>query len=134
MSTPCGHWTDNLEVYCLDDVFKWEISHMPHQPQLDSVTANYKTQPHFLYKELHLYIHYTTYTRSNMSRGFVHRCGRTARMGQTGQAVVMLLPSERPYIEFLELNQHISVQPLPSDSTPDPTLTSRARDLAARER
>ena len=26
------------------------------------------------------------------------------------------------------------MQPLPSDSTPDPTLTTRARDLAARER
>ena len=74
------------------------------------------------------------YTLSDVSRGFVHRCGRTARMGQTGQAVVMLLPSERAYVEFLELNQHISVQPLPSGSTPDPTLTSRARDLAARER
>ena len=69
-----------------------------------------------------------------MSRGFVHRCGRTARMGRAGQAVVMLLPSERAYVEFLELNQHVSVQPLPSDSAPDPTITCRARELAAGER
>ena len=46
----------------------------------------------------------------------------------------MLLPSERAYVEFLELNQHVSMQPLPSDSTPDPTITSRARELAAGER
>lgn len=78
--------------------------------------------------------HYGLYPLSGMSRGFVHRCGRTARMGRAGQAVVMLLPSERAYVEFLELNQHVSVQPLPSDSAPDPTITCRARELAAGER
>lgn len=32
---------------------------------------------------------------------YVHRVGRTARMGQAGDAVLLLLPSERPYIDLL---------------------------------
>jgi ATP-dependent RNA helicase DDX55/SPB4 len=32
---------------------------------------------------------------------FVHRCGRTARMGAHGSAVVFLLPHEDSYVEFL---------------------------------
>jgi len=30
--------------------------------------------------------------------GFVHRCGRTARLGKGGTAILMLLPSEESYI------------------------------------
>ena len=67
-------------------------------------------------------------------RAFVHRCGRTARMGQAGKAVVMLLPSEAAYVEFLELNQHITLQPFSTESPPDPAITSRAREMAAKER
>ena len=36
---------------------------------------------------------------------FVHRVGRTARMGRTGKALVMLLPHETPYIDFLRLRK-----------------------------
>ena len=32
---------------------------------------------------------------------FVHRVGRTARMGRTGHALVFLLPHELAYVEFL---------------------------------
>ena len=32
---------------------------------------------------------------------FVHRVGRTARMGRTGHALVLLLPHELAYVEFL---------------------------------
>jgi len=42
---------------------------------------------------------------------FVHRCGRTARLGKQGQALVMLLPSEVAYVEFLSVNQHIDLKP-----------------------
>ncbi|XP_050411430.2 ATP-dependent RNA helicase DDX55 [Patella vulgata] len=39
------------------------------------------------------------------ARSFVHRCGRTARIGNRGNALVMLLPAEETYITFLKINQ-----------------------------
>ncbi|KAF6277780.1 DEAD-box helicase 55 [Rhinolophus ferrumequinum] len=41
---------------------------------------------------------------SNAS-AFVHRCGRTARIGHGGSALVFLLPMEESYITFLAINQ-----------------------------
>nr|XP_023503059.1 ATP-dependent RNA helicase DDX55 isoform X2 [Equus caballus] len=41
---------------------------------------------------------------SNAS-AFVHRCGRTARIGHGGSALVFLLPMEESYINFLAINQ-----------------------------
>lgn len=39
---------------------------------------------------------------------FVHRCGRTARIGNHGNALVFLLPMEESYINFLSINQKVS--------------------------
>lgn len=39
---------------------------------------------------------------------FVHRCGRTARIGHGGSALVFLLPMEEAYINFLAINQKVS--------------------------
>lgn len=36
---------------------------------------------------------------------FVHRVGRTARMGQSGSALAFLLPNEEPYVDFLRLRK-----------------------------
>ncbi len=36
---------------------------------------------------------------------FVHRCGRTARIGKQGNALVFLLPSEDAYVDFLHIRQ-----------------------------
>lgn len=48
---------------------------------------------------------------------FVHRCGRTARIGNTGNALVFLLPAEDTYINFLKINQKVLLQKLdPCDS------------------
>uniref|UniRef100_A0A8C5CDR6 ATP-dependent RNA helicase n=1 Tax=Gadus morhua TaxID=8049 RepID=A0A8C5CDR6_GADMO len=41
---------------------------------------------------------------SNAS-AFVHRCGRTARIGNQGSALVFLLPMEESYVTFLSINQ-----------------------------
>ncbi|KAB0389124.1 hypothetical protein E2I00_019290, partial [Balaenoptera physalus] len=47
---------------------------------------------------------------SNAS-AFVHRCGRTARIGHGGSALVFLLPMEESYVNFLALNQKVSCLP-----------------------
>uniref|UniRef100_A0AC11DVP0 DEAD-box helicase 55 n=1 Tax=Ovis aries TaxID=9940 RepID=A0AC11DVP0_SHEEP len=41
---------------------------------------------------------------------FVHRCGRTARIGHGGSALVFLLPMEESYINFLAINQKCPLQ------------------------
>jgi ATP-dependent RNA helicase DDX55/SPB4 len=41
---------------------------------------------------------------------FIHRVGRTARQGSEGNALIMLLPNEAAYIEFIEKNQKVSLQ------------------------
>ncbi|KAL5969318.1 ATP-dependent RNA helicase DDX55 [Taenia solium] len=38
---------------------------------------------------------------------FVHRCGRTARCGAEGQAVLFLAPTEVAYVDFLRINQNV---------------------------
>ncbi|XP_052216013.1 ATP-dependent RNA helicase DDX55-like isoform X1 [Dreissena polymorpha] len=38
---------------------------------------------------------------------FVHRCGRTARMGHAGSAVVFLLPHEETFVQFIEVVQKV---------------------------
>nr|CDS30601.1 ATP dependent RNA helicase DDX55 [Hymenolepis microstoma] len=40
---------------------------------------------------------------------FVHRCGRTARCGAEGKAVLFLLPSEVAYVDFLRINQNVTL-------------------------
>ncbi|UJR25353.1 hypothetical protein I4U23_006703 [Adineta vaga] len=47
---------------------------------------------------------------------FVHRCGRTARLGRLGNALLMLLPNEGAYVNFLLNSQKV---PLTEMTTPD---------------
>uniref|UniRef100_A0A2K5PVY9 ATP-dependent RNA helicase n=1 Tax=Cebus imitator TaxID=2715852 RepID=A0A2K5PVY9_CEBIM len=45
-----------------------------------------------------------------LQSAFVHRCGRTARIGHRGSALVFLLPMEESYINFLAINQKCPLQ------------------------
>jgi ATP-dependent RNA helicase DDX55/SPB4 len=39
---------------------------------------------------------------------FVHRCGRTARIGNRGTALAFLQPNEEPYVHFIDINQKVT--------------------------
>lgn len=41
---------------------------------------------------------------------FVHRVGRTARQGHDGNALIMILPSEEAYVDFLKRNQKVALK------------------------
>ncbi|XP_072908111.1 ATP-dependent RNA helicase DDX55 [Hemitrygon akajei] len=45
------------------------------------------------------------YDPPSSASAFVHRCGRTARIGHHGNALVFLLPMEMTYVNFLSINQ-----------------------------
>lgn len=47
---------------------------------------------------------------------FVHRVGRTARQGNDGNALIMLLPSEIAYVDFLEKNQKVNLKEIGFES------------------
>lgn len=54
---------------------------------------------------------------------FVHRIGRTARAGQSGRAVVLLLPHEDGYLPFLE-KRGIQLEELPDELRVDEETAS----------
>merc|ERR550517_723101 len=67
------------------------------------------------------------------AEAFVHRCGRTARIGNKGAAVVLLSPSEESYIDFLSINQKVRLsrlEPVVSDGD----LVSEVRTLLKSDR
>jgi ATP-dependent RNA helicase DDX55/SPB4 len=47
---------------------------------------------------------------------FVHRVGRTARQGAEGNALIMLLPTEAAYVDFLLKNQKVNLQKVEVES------------------
>ncbi|TSM28102.1 ATP-dependent RNA helicase DDX55 [Bagarius yarrelli] len=53
------------------------------------------------------------YDPPSSASSFVHRCGRTARIGNRGSALVFLLPMEESYVNFLSINQKCPLQPYP---------------------
>uniref|UniRef100_A0A671PEF5 ATP-dependent RNA helicase n=1 Tax=Sinocyclocheilus anshuiensis TaxID=1608454 RepID=A0A671PEF5_9TELE len=53
------------------------------------------------------------YDPPSSASSFVHRCGRTARIGNQGNALVFLLPMEESYVNFLSINQKCPLQTYP---------------------
>ncbi|ROL46172.1 ATP-dependent RNA helicase DDX55 [Anabarilius grahami] len=53
------------------------------------------------------------YDPPSSASSFVHRCGRTARIGNQGNALVFLLPMEESYVHFLSINQKCPLQLYP---------------------
>ncbi|XP_075885693.1 ATP-dependent RNA helicase DDX55 [Nelusetta ayraudi] len=54
------------------------------------------------------------YDPPSSASAFVHRCGRTARIGNQGNALVFLMPMEESYVNFLSINQKCPLQQMPA--------------------
>ena len=67
------------------------------------------------------------------AEAFVHRCGRTARIGNQGAAVLLLYPSEESYIDFLSINQRVKLKPM-NDVDADNDLVDEVRTLLRKDR
>ncbi|XP_071934456.1 DEAD-box ATP-dependent RNA helicase 18-like isoform X2 [Coffea arabica] len=63
---------------------------------------------------------------------FIHRVGRTARLGRQGNAIVFLLPKEEAYVEFLRLRR----VPLEERKSPDDVcdIVPQIRSAAKKDR
>ncbi|XP_038058990.1 ATP-dependent RNA helicase DDX55-like [Patiria miniata] len=71
---------------------------------------------------------------SNAS-AFVHRCGRTARIGNTGNALVFLLPTEDAYVDFIKLNQKTPLERYHvQDEVETTDVLPRLRKIAQKDR
>ncbi|XP_014672423.1 PREDICTED: ATP-dependent RNA helicase DDX55-like [Priapulus caudatus] len=64
---------------------------------------------------------------------FVHRCGRTARIGHAGNALVFLQPTEDAFVDFIAINQKVPLQEMaPLDSPVD--VLPKLQNLAKKDR
>ncbi|XP_057523265.1 DEAD-box ATP-dependent RNA helicase 18 [Amaranthus tricolor] len=63
---------------------------------------------------------------------FVHRVGRTARLGKQGSAIVFLLPKEEAYVEFLRIRRIPLEERKCSDNSPD--IIPQIRSAAMKDR
>ncbi|KAL5568835.1 hypothetical protein UlMin_025410 [Ulmus minor] len=65
---------------------------------------------------------------------FVHRVGRTARMGREGSSIVFLLPKEESYVEFQRLRRVPLQEKELSDSEDVSDIVPQIRSAAAKDR
>ncbi|KAI4306875.1 hypothetical protein L6164_030117 [Bauhinia variegata] len=63
---------------------------------------------------------------------FIHRVGRTARLGKQGHAIVFLLPKEESYVEFLRIRRVPLQERRCSDDASD--VVPQIRDAARKDR
>ena len=76
--------------------------------------------------------HVINYELPNVPESYVHRIGRTARAGATGQAIAFCADDERPFLRDIEKLTRIKVDmlPLPTDFRALVSATA-AREKAA---
>ncbi|CAL1387718.1 unnamed protein product [Linum trigynum] len=63
---------------------------------------------------------------------FIHRVGRTARLGRQGHGIVFLLPKEEAYVEFLKIRRVPLEERKSIDDVPD--VVSQIRSVARKDR
>lgn len=56
------------------------------------------------------------YDPPSSAASFVHRCGRTARIGNQGSAIVFLMPNEELYVDFIKRNQNVVLNSYETDT------------------
>lgn len=64
---------------------------------------------------------------------FVHRIGRTARIGREGSSLLLLMPNEESYIQFLE-NRNIQLEEINISETSSQDYLNRIKKLAKTQR
>ncbi|XP_020293253.1 probable ATP-dependent RNA helicase DDX55 homolog [Pseudomyrmex gracilis] len=65
------------------------------------------------------------YDPPSIASNFVHRCGRTARIGNEGNSLLFLLETEDAYVDFIKRNQKVELQQIetkPDDNTVEECL------------
>ena len=65
---------------------------------------------------------------------FIHRVGRTARQGSEGNALIMLLPNEAAYVDFLSKNQKVTMEKVEVESSWNESFSTLARKIHAMQR
>ncbi|XP_012061748.1 PREDICTED: probable ATP-dependent RNA helicase DDX55 homolog [Atta cephalotes] len=55
------------------------------------------------------------YDPPSTASSFVHRCGRTARIGNEGNALLFLLETESAYVDFIKRNQKVELRQMERD-------------------
>ncbi|CAG5093785.1 Similar to CG9630: Probable ATP-dependent RNA helicase DDX55 homolog (Drosophila melanogaster) [Cotesia congregata] len=77
------------------------------------------------------------YDPPSSASNFVHRCGRTARIGHNGNALLFLLRTEDAYIEFIKRNQKVKLDQINFDNSIDELVQQclkRMRNLQLNDR
>ena len=75
------------------------------------------------------------YDPPSNAEAFVHRCGRTARSGNLGNALLMLLPMEDTYLDFISLNQKVQLHKMDCINNEElQDISSTLRDWQRKDR
>lgn len=73
------------------------------------------------------------YDAPKSSCSFIHRCGRTARMGNEGNAILFLMPMEDAYLKFLELNQKVTLEKMDPPNVVH-SVTAKVKSMSMKDR
>lgn len=72
------------------------------------------------------------YDPPTSASNFIHRAGRTARIGNYGSSLILLLNSEESYIKFLKINQKVELEK--QDCIEQSNLLAKVRKFAKTDR